>query len=261
MNERSSLAQAWRDAADEWTKAGSDCIGNAEEARRARRRRDLEVSRMMAMDMMALLTEGAAGRLMGDAQAIVDKINPYTAMTQMMRAVQLCIHQEEQLDQTVEERAKRLAAEAEAREARRLAAEARARTASERAARAQADAALTEKKALIRRAVGMAAKDMDFEMGRLDRECELDELFLDFEDYDSFKGDAVEITMRLCCDLAEKMGCRDPLEEGGLTDEPEGTTPEQRLQAMRDLAKSYLDRASDEPPDAPPAGPQPAESG
>ncbi|HTJ64738.1 MAG TPA: hypothetical protein VL899_13110 [Alphaproteobacteria bacterium] len=264
MNEHTSLAQSWRDAADAWTQAGSDCIGDAEEARRARRRRDLEIARMMAMDMMALLAQGAAGRLMGDAQAIVDKINPYSAMTQMMQAVQRCIHQEEQLDQTVEERAKRLAAEAEAREAERLAAEARAKAAAERAAQPDTGPSVHDRKKLIRRAMGMAARDMDATMSRLERELELDELFLEFDDYGSFSGDAVEITMRLCCDLAEQLGCIDPIEPGGLTDLPKDATPEERVAALRELAQSYLDRAAGKPPDVPAepaAEPEPAESG
>jgi hypothetical protein len=212
---------------------GPEFVGNSREARRARRLRDLEIGRVMAMNMMARLEMGSAGQLFGDAQAIVEKINPYSAMTQMMQAVRRGVALEERIDEDPEDKAARLAKESAARD---------------RAAKAVAAPPLRSKTKAVRRAVRSASYDMDTELDREEREDLLDDLFDDYDEDEDFSGDTVEIVMQLCCDFADRLGVLNPIEQAGILDSPANTTPEQRHAIMRAVAEGYIDRIAPKPP-------------
>ena len=55
---------------DEMIPPSADARGNTREARRTRRMNDLQIGRMLALQAIARLHDGMAGKLYGDAQAI-----------------------------------------------------------------------------------------------------------------------------------------------------------------------------------------------
>jgi hypothetical protein len=230
--------------------------------RNAERLRDLAAARRMTMEMMARLSDGAAIRLMGvQANAFDEVKDPYLTMSRLQLGLCRIVALEQRLDESDEMRARRLAEE----EAERQSAAKRAADAAARAER-EATTAAAQRKAdseetLIRKAVRKASFDMDAKMVIAERESLIDGLFISFDDYRDYADDPAAIVVEMCCDLAVEIGCIDPMEPGGLTDLPKDATHEQRYDAMKALAQSYLDAVSGRPPEDAPAQPELAESG
>ena len=229
----------------------------ARSERNAERLRDLAAARRMTMEMMARLSVGIR---LPEADADEGQIkDPYLTMSRLQLGLCRIVALEQRLDESAEMRARRLVQEEAERQAAAEKAteesECRKREADRRTARAETDA----RKTLIRKAVREASFDLDAKMSIAEREDLIAGLFVDFEAYQDYADDPAAIVVELCCDLAVEMGCKDPMEPGGIAGLSRDATDEQRLEAMRALAQDYLDRVKEEPPDAP--EPELAESG
>jgi len=211
---------------DEMVPPSAAARGDTREARRTRRMNDLEIGRMLALQAIARLNDGVAGKLFGDAQAIVEKLNdPYLAMSRLYQELRRIVALEEQLDEDAEERAKRLAAEAVAREKA-------ARDAALRQTEAAAAQAEKDTKRAVRRAVGFAYRDGFPETTQPDRENLLDDLFDDYDEYQGYGDDPVAVVARMCAEL-------------GLTPEagPDADPAVTEQARALEFARGYLERA------------------
>jgi hypothetical protein len=247
---------------DEDEKRAKDCVDEDDEdcrddavaainlalmaARRASRFGDLDLSQHFTMAMVDRLSKGVTGLLTGDAHDSVEKLkDPFLAMNRMQRELRRTIALAEQLDEDDAQRAKRLAAEAEAAEDAARDAE---RWEAGRAAREAEEA----KKAAIRRAVTDAARDAwgddtdiddddDEEQDDDDRESVrhlLADLFDDYETYEDYANDPAEIVAKMCAELGLKP------KADLLVEAKAGGDPEAAEQAIAlELARGYLERA------------------
>jgi ElaB/YqjD/DUF883 family membrane-anchored ribosome-binding protein len=226
---------------------GEAASGAVAAARRAVRRRHLEDSRGLTMALLGDLALGVDGKLPPTAQDCVDRLkDPFLAMNRVQRELRRIIAQEERLDDEDTERANDPAAEAAERAQAAIDAEV-SRKASDRS---QAE---KQKKDAIREAVTQAARDAWGDADKypdclgddcLDDECEglphlLDDLFSDYESYDDYAGDPVEIVAKLCAQFGLKPGADTSAES-----EDDDADPEVAAQARAlDLARFYLRRA------------------
>ena len=98
------------------------------EGRRERRRQDMEITRLMSMDVAARIAETFAGRLPEYNAPLLARIkDPVSALATLNRSIVQIAMYEDRLDETTEERTARIVAEAEAK------------VKTERAAQAQRD--------------------------------------------------------------------------------------------------------------------------
>jgi hypothetical protein len=212
------------------------------EARRAARRDDLDRSQQMTMAMLLDLAEGVTGLSAGAAQEAVEKLkDPFLAINRMQRELRRIVALAEQLDEDDAERVKRLAAQAAER--------ARAARDAERYREADIESQKDEaKKAAIRQAVTDAARDAwgdddaDFDPNadesedRLSLSEILDDLFDDYDTYEDYDGDPVEIVAKMCAELGLKASDDD--EPDNDDDDPAVVERTHTLE----LARGYLER-------------------
>jgi hypothetical protein len=235
-----------------------------EEGRRADRRDDLDRSMQMTTEMIELLAKGLSGLLHSAPHDCVQKLNdPFLAMTRMQRELRRIIALAEQLDEDDAARAVRLAAEAEAEE-----------DAERHAEMQRAWAIEAEKEEARKAAIHQAVSDAAYEawgeddpnpdcegVDCDDDDCEsvrhlLDDLFDDYDTYESYDGDSVAIVAKMCAELGLTPH-RDPSDEPDPDDDdPEVAETEAETQARAlEIARGYLEQAelalanADEPPD------------
>jgi hypothetical protein len=213
-------------------------------ARRASRFDDLDLSQHFTMAMIDRLSKGVAGLLTGAAHLSIERLNdPFLAINRMQRELRRIVALAEQLDEDDAERAKRLAAEA--------AEKARAARAAEEYRLAAIESEKEEaKKAAIHQAVTDAARDAwgdddaDFDPDadenedRLSLVEQLDDLFDDYDTYEDYDRDPVEIVAKMCAELGLKPEA-DLLVEAEADGDPK--VAEQAI--ALELARGYLDRA------------------
>jgi len=200
-------------------------VGDTLEAARARRRRDMENARLMAMEVAARMTEAMAGRLPDHECPMFSRIkDPVVSLSRLLRVVGQLGLLEERFAEDAETRAKRIEAEQAAREQA-------ARAARARLEREAEQDLYDEKKKTIRSAMRQISRDAEPDLPYAERELRLDDLFEDFENYEDYDGDPVEIVATLCA----AMGLR-PEREFGQDD-----TPEAEKARAHTMAKTYLD--------------------
>lgn len=229
-------------------------------ARRAARRRDLDTSQTMATAMIALLVRGLKGLLAGAAHDAVDRLaDPFLAMNRMQRELRRIIALAERLEEDDFQRAARLVVEKAAQAKAVHDAEIR------RAADAERQAAQDRKDA-IRNAVRLAAEDArpddddadeavpndedgDDAAGddddRYTVEDLLDDLFDDYDTFESYDGDSVEIVARMCA----RLGLKPEADPSVAVDD--GDKPVDKQARTLELARAYLLEAGWPPTPAP----------
>jgi hypothetical protein len=191
------------------------------EQRRAIRRRDMELLRLASMASAFHITEYIAGRLPNWKKEALEKIdNPVAALANLNRSIIQITLAEDRFDETSEERAQRIKAEAEAK--------ARAEREAE-AGRRQAEATLrrAENKRQVQntvRAVSLSGLNLPY----YDREKLLAGLFSELETDDLYDADPVETIADLCVRLgiAAKIDLKPILE---------------RRTALAELARAHIE--------------------
>lgn len=171
--------------------AGAEPWNLPVEERRAIRRRDMEILRLASMESAFHITEYIAGRLPNWKKQALEKLdNPVAALANLNRSIIQMTLAEDRFDETCEERAERIKAEAEA--------QARAEREAD-AGRLQAEATL--RRAETKRQAQAAVRAITLSSLRLpfaDREKILAELFRELEDDEICDGDPAEIAAGLC---------------------------------------------------------------
>jgi hypothetical protein len=177
---------------------GAEPWNDPVEERRAVRRRDMEILRLASMEAAFHITEFIAGRLPNWKKEALEKLdNPVAALANLNRSIIQITLAEERFDETREERAERVKAEAEAK--------VRAEREAE-AARIQAEAKL--RRAENRRDIQGAVRAVSLSNLNLafpDREKRLGDLFRELDHDDDgvslYDGDPVEAAAGLCLRL------------------------------------------------------------
>ena len=164
------------------------------EKRRAERRRDMALLRLASMESAIHITEYIAGRLPPWKRDALEKIdNPVAALANLNRAIIQITLAEDRFDETCEERAERVKAEAEAKiRAEREAETARAYT--------EAQIRKAENKRQVQttvRAITLSSLNLAYR----DREKLLADLFAELELADAYDGDPVETAVEVCVRL------------------------------------------------------------
>ena len=166
------------------------------EQRREARLRDLEMLRLSSLEAAFHVTEYIAGRLPAWKRAALDDIkNPVVALANLNRSiVQICLA-EDRFDESGEERAARIAAEAEAR-----------RKADQAAEEQRTYSASQVRRAETRRQVHQAVRAIAVPTLRLrlsapERERLFAGLFKDLEALAPYDGDPVDIVADACVRL------------------------------------------------------------
>jgi hypothetical protein len=165
------------------------------EVRRATRRRDMEILRLAAMESALHTNEYICGRLPGWKREPFEKItDPVASLANLNRAIVQITLAEDRFDESDEERAARIKAEAEAK-VRTEQAAATAHTDAERALRR------AENKRRAHGAIRAIALD-HVRLPRGDRENMLAELLREWEAEDAYDSDPAEIVADACARLA-----------------------------------------------------------
>ena len=181
------MAERQRDIA----KNGAEPWNEPVETRRAVRRRDMELLRLASLESAFHITEYIAGRLPNWKKEALEKIdNPVAALANLNRSIIQVTLAEDRFDETSEERAERVKAEAEAK--------ARAEREAE-TSRLQAEATLrrAENKRQVQhtvRAVTLSSLKLPY----YDREKLLAGLFQELEAEDLYDADPAETVADLC---------------------------------------------------------------
>ena len=202
------------------------------EVRRETRRRDMEILRLASMESALHTTEYIAGRLPGWKRGAFETVrDPLASLANLNRSIIQITLAEDRFDESGEERAARIKAEAEAKAKAEQAAEAqRAYSASQRRR--------AENKRQVQsavRAITLDSLDLDYE----DRETLLDALFLDFDLQDGNYGrDPADIVAELCARLDVTGGAPDG-EAVSTGDTP--IDPATRRARTLAMAREYLD--------------------
>ena len=157
------------------------------EERRAARRRDMEILRLSSLEAALHLTEYIAGRLPNWKRAALEEIaNPVAALANLNRSiVQICLA-EDRFDESAEERAARIKAEAEAQ----------AKAEAERAKTASQIRRAENKRQAQRaiRAITLPALRLTFS----ERERLLTSLFKQLEASGAYDGDPADAVADAC---------------------------------------------------------------
>jgi hypothetical protein len=166
-------------------------------ARRERRLEGLAATRERCEAAIARLEDGTACRLPYDQQEAFERMrDPYLAMARLAMAVERIAVREDKLDQDDETRAAAYAA-----------ADAAEKAAEERAARSAEARRLAQpmedKKYLVRRAVGMAHRDVFPDLLSWERDAALKDIFEGYEEFSDWVGDPLDLVAAFCRDLSE----------------------------------------------------------
>jgi hypothetical protein len=218
LTEAVKHATAGLEATDQW---------NTPEARRERRARDMELARMMAIEVAARMAEAMAGRIPEYQCPMFGQIkDPVASFANLNRAIIQIAMYEDRLDES----AARLAAEKAAREQAAQNAEAQRKYTQSQVRRA-------ERKTHIQRAVREITLDAQPDLDCHTRDDVLDELFLeyDLDENASWDRNPAEIVHDLCTRIGIEFVALDP----GLQDEKRDPA-ERRADALA-LAQRYLD--------------------
>jgi len=165
------------------------------EERRATRRRDMEILRLSAMEAALHTTEYICGRLPSWKREAFETVSdPIAALANLNRAIVQVTLAEDRFDETAEERAARIKAEAEAK-VRAEQAAALARTDADRTLRR------AENKHRTHGAIRAIALDY-IRLPRGDREDLLGKIFAIWDAEDAYDGDPAEIVADACAQLA-----------------------------------------------------------
>jgi hypothetical protein len=182
---------------------GAEPWNDPVEQRRADRRRDMEILRLVSLESAVHITEYIAGRLPNWRKEAVEKLrSPVADLANLNRSIIQITLAEDRFDETGEERKARVIAEAEAK--------VRAEREAE-AARAQAEATL--RRAENKRQAKSAVRAVTLSSLRLpfsDRERMLAELFRELDNDASLSacdGDPAELAADLCVRLG--IGAKD----------------------------------------------------
>jgi hypothetical protein len=161
------------------------------EARRAARRRDMEILRLSSLEAALHLTEYIAGRLPNWKRAALEDIaNPVAALANLNRSiVQICLA-EDRFDESAEERAARIKAEAEAQAKAERAAEAERAHAADQVRR-------TDNKRQAQQAI-RAITLSTLRLTLSEREKLLSGLFRQLDATDAYEGDPAEAVADAC---------------------------------------------------------------
>jgi len=164
------------------------------EARRAARRRDMEILRLSSLEAALHLTEYIAGRLPNWKRAALEEIaNPVAALANLNRSiVQICLA-EDRFDESAEERAARVRAEAEAQ------AKAEAKAAAERAY-TESQIRRVENKRQAQQAI-RAITLSTLRLLPSEREKALAAVFRELEASGAYDGDPAEAVADACMQL------------------------------------------------------------
>ena len=167
---------------------GAEPWNDPAEERRATRRRDMEIMRLSAMEAALHTTEYICGRLPAWKREPFEKVtDPLASLANLNRAIVQITLAEDRFDETAEDRAARIKAEAEAR--------VRAGQDAERTLRR------TENKRQVHGAIRAIALDY-LRLPRGDREDLFADLFREWEDEDAYDGDPAETVADACARLA-----------------------------------------------------------
>jgi hypothetical protein len=163
--------------------------------RRAMRRRDMEIMRLSAMEAALHTTEYICGRLPGWKREAFEKItDPIASLANLNRAIVQVTLAEDRFDESAEERAARIKAEAEARV-----------RAEQAAAMERSDAERTLRRAENKHRAHGAIRAIGLDYIRLprgDREDLLANIFKIWQAEDAYDGDPAELVADACAQLA-----------------------------------------------------------
>jgi hypothetical protein len=165
------------------------------EERRATRRRDMEILRLSAMEAALHTTEYICGRLPAWKREAFERVtDPVASLANLNRAIVQITLAEDRFDESAEDRAARIKAEAEARV-----------RVAEVAATARTDAERTLRRAENKRQAHGAIRAIALDYIRLprgDREDLFADLFREWEAEDAYDGDPAETVADACAQLA-----------------------------------------------------------
>jgi len=165
------------------------------EERRATRRRDMEILRLSALEAALHTTEYICGRLPSWKREAFETVSdPIAALANLNRAIVQVTLAEDRFDESAEERAARIKAEAEARV-----------RAEQAAAAAHSDAERTLRRAENKRQANGAIRAITLDYIRLpygDREKLFDDLFRELNANGAYDADPAETVADICHRLA-----------------------------------------------------------
>ena len=201
------------------------------EERRATRRRDMEILRLSAMEAALHTTEYICGRLPSWKREAFEKVSdPVASLANLNRAIVQITLAEDRFDESAEDRAARIKAEAEAR------------VKAEQAGLAEQDYTAGQiRRTETKRQVQGAIRAITLDYIRLpygDREKLFDDLFRELEANDAYDGDPAETVADVCHRLAIVPKIVPDAEIK--TPDGEIDLPARRTQ-LRAFARTYLD--------------------
>jgi hypothetical protein len=174
---------------------GAEPWNDPAEVRRETRRRDMEIMRLSAMEAALHTTEYICGRLPGWKREPFEKItDPVASLAKLNRAIVQITLAEDRFDESAEDRAARIKAEAEAKV-----------RAEQAAATAHTDAERTLQRAENKRHVQQAVRAITLDYLRLpyaDRERLFADLFRELEANGAYDADPAETVADICVRLA-----------------------------------------------------------
>jgi hypothetical protein len=203
---------------------GAEPWNDPAEVRRAARRRDMEIMRLSAMEAALHTTEYICGRLPAWKHQPFEKItDPVASLANLNRAIVQITLAEDRFDESAEERAERIRAEAEATRARRTAAE------------------RTLQRAENKRVVQSAIRAITLDYLRLpydDREELFADTFRELEADDAYDADPAETVADVCL----RFGIASEIAPDAETRTPDGKTGLiARRKRLLAFARTYLD--------------------
>lgn len=174
---------------------GAEPWNDPAEKRRETRRRDMEIMRLSAMEAALHTTEYICGRLPGWKREPFEKItDPVASLANLNRAIVQMTLAEDRFDESVEDRAARIQAEAEAKV-----------RVEQAAAASHMDAERTLRRVENKRHVQQAVRAITLDYLRLpyaDREKLFADLFRELEADDAYEADPAETVADICIRLA-----------------------------------------------------------
>jgi hypothetical protein len=174
---------------------GAEPWNDPAEVRRATRRRDMEIMRLSAMEAALHTTEYICGRLPAWKREPFEKVtDPVASLANLNRAIVQITLAEDRFDESAEDRAARIKAEAEARVRAAEAAAAEQDYTARQIRRA-------ENKRQTHGAIRAIALDY-IRLPRADREDLFADLFREWEEEDAYDGDPAQIVADACARLA-----------------------------------------------------------
>ena len=224
LAEPGPFASEMQDRQRDIAQNGAEPWNDPVEVRRARRRRDMELLRLGAMETAFHMVDHVAGRLPAWKGEVFEHVkDPLASLANLNRSIIQITLNEDRLDETGEERALRIKAEAEA--------EVRARHEAETArAAAEAERTRAANKRQVEgavRAITLSSLNLNYH----DRETLLAGLFKELETGDAYDGDPEATVADLCLRL-------------GIGPKDKGADPKlirERRAAMAKIARAHLE--------------------